>query len=264
MKKIFSLCSVVLAVSVLLTCLASCNGGKSDDNTTETTAASVESVSGFAAEIGDKEVTIKKDGKEFQTLKYPINPAITFDKNYAMENNEFIDMNFDGEVDYYIAVSSTDGVISYYCWLYNATSKQFDYSVMLSSLNNISVDSVNQRILSKVNNDGVEHVFSYKWVDGSLALDSDYNENNGGIPEEVTKVIAENSIGTEKTTASKADKETTKKETSDNKETTKKQTSGNKETTKVNRPANTTTTAPNKDSGIVLGNGGDINADGWY
>lgn len=255
MKKIISLCCIILSVSILLVCFASCESKKGEDALTSISASSSESVKGFSVEIEETKAVVKKDGKEFQTLMYPVNFGVSVDMEYAAKNNEFIDMNFDGEPDFYIAVSSVDGVIRYFCWLYNVTDQKFDYSVILSELTNISVDDVNQRILSKVTRDGVEHVYSYKWVDGNLILDTDYNTDNGGIPAEVTQAVSDGAIGVEKTTSPNSEKGTSDKNSSDSNNTVS--------TTKAKKPANTTTTAPNKNEGVVLGEG-KLDADGWY
>ncbi len=249
MKKIISLCLVVLSLAIVVTAFTAC-GDKTEDNTTTTTEAASVEKSGFSVKIEETQAVVKKDGKEFQTLKFPINAGMKFDLAYATKNNAFIDMNFDGEPDFYVAISAENGVINYYCWLYNATTKQFDYSVILSALKNISIDADNHRVLSSVKVDGEDHIFSYKWVDGQLLLDTDYSEGNGGIPEDVTNAASNNAIGTDKTTSANGDnKETTKKESDDNKTTTKK-------------PANTTTTAPNKNNGVVLETGNPN--EGWY
>ena len=243
MKKIISLCSLVLVFALVVTVFTAC-GDNTKDNTT--TQASEETVvtKGFSAEIGETSATVKKDGKEFQVLKYPINSGMSVDLKYASENNEFIDMNFDGVLDFYIAISNQNGVINYHCWLYNATSNQFDYSVILSALQNISVDAENHRILSNSIVGGVEHVFSYRWEEGQLKFDSDYSDENGGIPEEVTQVVSDNAIGIEKptdnVTDNKGDKEETTKENTENKTTTKVNKPG-ETTTKENKPDETTT-----------------------
>lgn len=274
MKKIISLCSVVLVFALMITVFTAC-GDNTEDNTTTTQNSEnvVADTKGFTVEINETTALVKKDGKEFQTLKFPVNAGMQFDLEYAKKNNAFIDMNFDGEPDFYIAISNVNGVINYYCWIYNATPNQFDYSVILSELKNISVDADNHRILSTVVVDGTEHVFSYRWVDGQLRFDADFSDENGGIPEEVTQAVNDNAIGSDekpdKETNKKPDKETSKKPdkdtniNDDKEETTKKNSdSENKTTTKVNKPANTTTTAPNKNNGVVLETG-DINA-GWY
>ena len=251
MKKIYSLCSILVVLALFVTVFTAC-GDKSEKDATKTTAP-VSAETGFSVEIGDSQAVVKKDGKEFQVLKYPLNTGKTFDKEYASKNNAFLDMNFDGLADFYIAICVENDAVNYYCWLYNATTEQFDYSASLSALKNISVDSENQVILSNLVVDGKEHVFTYKWVDGVLTFETDYNEDDGGIPENVTKVVTESAIGTDKTTASN----------NKNTETTKKNTDGNnKTTTKVNKPANTTTTAPNK-NGIVVETG-NANSNGWY
>ena len=249
MKKIISLCLVVLSLAIVVTAFTAC-GDKTEDNTTTTTEAASIEKSGFSVKIEETQAVVKKDGKEFQTLKFPINAGMKFDLAYATKNNAFIDMNFDGEPDFYVAISAENGVINYYCWLYNATTKQFDYSVILSALKNISIDADNHRVLSSVKVDGEDHIFSYKWVDGQLLLDTDYSDENGGIPEDVTNAASNNAIGTDKTTsANGGNKETAKNESDTDKTTNKK-------------PANTTTTAPNKNNGVVLETGNPN--DGWY
>lgn len=250
MKKIIALCSVLLALSIIVTAFTACGDKKEENPTTET---SIVAGTDFVAEVKKNETVIKKDGVVFQTLKYPENSGVEFDKKYASKNNAFIDMNFDGKKDFYIAVNSVDGVISFYCWLYNESTQQFEYSELLSALKNISIDADNHRVLSNVELDGEKHIFSYKWVDGQLALDSDYSDGNGGIPEEITSVVTNNAIGTQTTTSSNSDKtEATKKDRSNS----------NKTTTKANKPSNTTTTKPQGNK-VVLETGS-LNSDGWY
>ncbi len=261
MKKIITFCSVILVLSIFVTAFTGC-GDKTEDETTTTTAAQQDAFtdeSGFTVEIGDTEAIVKKDGKEFQVLKYPVNPNVPFDKTYAQAHNEFLDMNFDGQPDFYIAVSSVDGVVNYYCWLYNATTNVFDYSIILSALKNISVDAYNHRILSTVKNGDSSLVVSYHWVDGDLVVEKKYDDST--VPEEITKVVEENAIGVDKpsTTApatNNASKETTKK--SDKGTNSSVSTSS---TTKANKPANTTTTKPGS-GGVILATG-DMD-EGWY
>ena len=267
MKKIIMLCSVLLTLALIVTMFTAC-GDKPEDETTTTAenqSASIDEV-GFTAVIGDTEATVKKDGKEFQILKYPNNPNVTFDKAYAEKHNEFLDMNFDGQPDFYIAISSIDGDITYYCWLYNATTNQFDYSIILSALKNISVDAENHRVVSTVKNGASSVVVSYHWVDGDLVLEKKYESSS--VPEEITKVVEDNAIGTDKPTTkpSTDSKETTKKADNSNNDKPANNDNpanneGNASTTKVNKPANTTTTKPYS-GGVELGTG-DMD-EGWY
>lgn len=291
MKKIISLCSLVLVFALVVTLFTAC-GDNTDDNTTTQSSEEAVVTKGYSVEIGETSATVKKDGKEFQVLNYPMNSGVSIDLDYASKNNEFIDMNFDGVLDFYIALGNNNGVINYHCWLYNATSNKFDYSVILSALQNISVDAENHRILSNSMVGGVEHVFSYRWVEGQLKFDSDYSDDNGGIPEDVTQVVSDNAIGIEKPTNNvadnkgdvedtnkKPDNDTTTKENKPANTTTEENKPGetNKEndttevtkvdettetTTKVNKPANTTTTAPNVNDGLVIETG-NID-DGWF
>lgn len=253
MKKIISLCAVVLSLVVLVTMFTACGDKNNEpDVTTDESVGIVET--GFSAVVEKDKAIVKKDGKTYQELEFPKNSDVKFNKKYATKNNEFIDMNFDGKKDFYIAVSSVDGVISYYCWLYNDSTKKFEYSVILSELKNISVDAENQKILSSVDVDGEKHVLSYTWVDGQLVLDTDYSDENGGIPENVTQSVTNNAIGADKPTKPSKTEATTKKNTSD--------ASSDKTTTPSKKPANTTTTKPSG-GGVVLETGS-LNSGGWY
>lgn len=253
MKKIISLCSVILSLVLVLTMFTACGDKNNEpDATTDESSAVVEK--GFSAVIEKDKALIKKDGEKYQDLEFPKTSDVKFNKKYAAKNNEFIDMNFDGKVDFYIAVNSIDGVISYYCWLYNESTGKFDYSVILSELKNISVDAENHKILSSVDVDGEKHVLSYAWVDGQLVLDTDYSDKNGGIPENVTQAVTNNAIGTGKPTKPSKTETTTKKNSSD--------TSSDKTTKPSKKPANTTTTKPN--GGSVVLETGSLNDGGWY
>lgn len=258
------LCSVLITLALIVTMFTACGDKTGDETTTATTvenqSATVDET-GFTAVIGDTEAVVKKDGKEFQTLKYPNNPNVVFDKAYAENHYEFLDMNFDGQPDFYIAISSNNGDVSYYCWLYNATTNQFDYSIILSALKNISVDAQNHRVLSTSKSSGSTVVFSYHWVDGDLVLEKKYDSSS--VPEEITKVVEENAIGTDKatTTNSSSDsKETTGK--TDKPDNNKPENNESSTTTKATKPAITTTTNPNGGSGVMLGTG-DMD-EGWY
>lgn len=259
MKKIISLFSVILSLVFVLTMFTAC-GEKTDINNSETQNEAVVQ-KGFTAEIENKRAVVKKDGEVFQVLDYPKSNT-KFDKKYATKNNEFLDMNFDGNLDFYIAICSENDVISYYCWLYNATTNKFDYSVILSELKNISVDSENHRILSSIKVDDENHVLSYKWVDGQLVLDTDYSDKNGGIPEDVTQVVNDNVIGNgNSTNPTKPNKPTNPQKPVT---TTSKNNPGSATTTKPSsKPNNTTTTIPGNSNGVVLETGS-LNDGGWY
>lgn len=261
MKKIFALCSLIICVSLVLTVFVSCGkDGKNDP--TQTNESNVVSITNgefsFTAEIGAENTVIKNNGEEYQILNYPSNAGYTFDLAYARSHAEFKDMNFDGQPDFYIAVSVNGDTIYYYCWLFNATSKKFDFSVSLSGLTNISVDTDNQIIYSTNTTNGEVKIVAYVWANGQLSLKEVYDEEDDTIPPEVTEAAQQNAIGTvtkpAKTTAATPDKTTKedKNNTSSDKSTT---------TTKANKPLNTTTTAPAKGGIEVMT--GDIN-DGWY
>ncbi len=253
MKKIITLCSLILTLAIVVTAFTACGDNKDNDTTTGNDS-SVSVDAGFVAEIGESEAVIKSGSEVYQTLKYPINSGMKFDKTYAEKNNAFLDMNFDGEPDFYIAISSDNGVINYFCWLYNATTKKFDYSVILSALKNISIDSDYHRVLSNLTVDGEQHILSYKWVDGQLLLDTDYNDAESEIPEDITKVVEDNAIGLEKPTTSTPDSVDTTKENNATSDVSVDNNSGNSPETTTKKPATdsqgstSTTKKPTSDS----------------
>lgn len=255
MKKIIALCSVLVALAVVVTMFTACGDKTENETTTTTTTESVVELGGVTVEIGSESAVIKEDGFVVQTLKYPKDSDAKIDLDYAKEHYEFIDFNFDGVKDFYIAISSENGVINYYCWLYNETTKLYEYSKDLSALKNISVDAEKHLIVSKVAYGDADKINCYKWVDGVLTLDVTYDSAKDEIPEDVTSAVNNNSIGVNKNPeTTKA--ETTKK-TSDSKETTK----NTNDTTK--KPLNTTTTQAQKQDGVVLNTNADID-DGWF
>ncbi len=267
MKKIISLCSVLIVLALVVTLFTACDDKTNDETTTTTPEAVGDVATGYTAELGDASVVIKNNGEVVQTLNYPITDTPDFDMEYAKEHNEFLDMNFDGVLDYYIAHSAKDGVIKFYCWLYNDTAKKFEYSVMLSALTNISIDAENHRVLSTSFLSGEAKIIPYHWVDGRLVKDEEFDVDNDA---DITNVVEENAIGTDKTTVAEPKPEkTTKKENNKNNNNNNNNTGDkndaqeNQTTTKANKPANTTTTAPNEDSGIILDKGS-LNDDGWF
>ena len=101
MKKIISLSAVILVIAILVTSFASCNGKNEDDiSTTATTENAQSTIEVFSAEIKENEAVIKNGNKVIQTLSYPINFGHEFDLEYAKKHYAFIDMNFDGELDF--------------------------------------------------------------------------------------------------------------------------------------------------------------------
>ncbi|MBE6795007.1 MAG: hypothetical protein E7533_00285 [Ruminococcaceae bacterium] len=263
MKKIIASCSVLLALSLVFALFAGC-GGKGDDGNTTTTKNNTVTINGLTAEIEKTSATIKKDGEVFQKLEYPVNPDFKFDLEYAKSHYEFKDMNFDGVPDFYIAASKEGDVISFMCWLFNDTNKTFEYSIILSSLKNISVDTENQRIYSTINFEGVEKVVAYKWVDGSLDFDKQYDNSSDTIPEDVAGNVQSNSIGVNAETS--ADDETTTKapkpSKGDKDDTTKKPVTTDKETEKeTEKPTQNIKPDTGNGENVQLGSG-DID-DGW-
>ncbi len=233
MKKIITLCSVIIAAAIIITCFAAC-GGNTEDKTTEPTTEEIVTQVGkvdgvnLTAFIEDEYVLLKKGDEVFQKLNYPIKKNFSIDIDLAKNNFKFLDMNFDGLADFYVAVAEKDGNVEFYCWLYNATEKQFDYSISLSSLKNISVDADEQMIYASDS----DFYYEYSWVDGQLNVVSSYNKSET-VPEKVTQ--SSNNLVSGKndnSTSSNTQAGDTVVSPSNNVTTTEK------------APQNTTTTAP--------------------
>ncbi len=234
MKKIISICAVILSLALLITIFAAC-GKKEGEDTTTTTAAAV-ATGEYSLEVATDKAIVKKGDTVFQELKYPQGIGYEFDLAYAKEHYEFIDMNFDGNLDLYLAVSKVDNIISYYCWLYNATDNKFDFSASLSALKNISVDSAEQLVLSKTYFNGIEKVTTYEWVDGVLTMKERYGNEGETIPQNIIQSLNDNTIGE----VSNTDKTTSGATTQASGDKTTAAQGGNKTTTAANGGNNTT------------------------
>lgn len=282
MKKIVAICSVILSLAIIFTVFTSCvkkENEVAEGNKTYT----ADNGDVYSAQIGDSNVVIMVNDEVYQTLNYPNNPGFVFVKEYAQEHYEFIDMNFDGIPDFYVAACKNGDDVSYFCWLYNDTTKEFDYSVSLSALKNISVDAYNQKILSTISGGDNPRVASYQWVNGILTFENEYGKNDETVPEEIKEIVSENVIGVETTasqkatTTKKSDKsEDTTKKNSQKETTTKKpgnSSSGNNTekddnttTTKRDKPLATTTTQPAVTQKVEVATGDDAEGfdDGWF
>lgn len=242
MKKIISVCSLIIVAAILVTVFTACGTDKGDGTTT-TTAPSTTGVQ--KVEIGELTLTVNEsnavvlnNGQTFQTLSYPQGKGTPFALEYAKDHYDFVDINFDGNLDLYIAVAEEDGVIYYYCWLYNATTCVFDYSVSLSALTNISIDSAEQLIYAVgISNDGKKVISSYTWVNGVLTFIESYGAEED-IPEDIQQSANNNTIG---------NKPNSEKPVTDNSTTAPAGNAGTADTTKP-----LLTTEPNTGSGIVL------------
>ena len=278
MKKIITLCAVVLALAFIVTAFTACKNKPQEETTTTTQSESVKE--GFSVVIDATKAVVKKDGKDYQTLKFPLNTGMKFDLDYATKNNAFIDMNFDGQPDFYIAVSAEAETIYYYCWLFNATTKKFEFSVSLSGLTNISVDANTHTIYSTFKYRDTTKVVSYKWVNGALVNADEYDNTSDTIPPQVTEAVSNNVIGNvprpqQTTKPQQSGGNSSATQSGGNKPqgnttpgTTSSGGANNGNTDPVGTtgaqnqpPLNTTTTAP-RQSGIEVMTG-DIN-NGWY
>ncbi len=202
MKKIISICALIIVAAIVVTVFTACGSGKNDKATTTAAATTTNIdaqnnvvVSGLSLKINETSADVYNDGVLIQTLKYPQGKGTPFSFEYAKEHYGFLDMNFDGEYDVYIAVADDDGIIYYYCWLYNATAKEFQYSPALSDLKNISVDGAEQIILAiGFDSEGNKVISKYTFVNGSLSFIEKFNETDE-IPEDIVENMDNNAIG---------------------------------------------------------------------
>ena len=206
MKKIISICSLIVIAALVVTVFTACGG---DDNaTTSTTSPATTTnevvIGTLTLTVNETNAVVYNDGVLFQTLTFPQGKGTPFVFEYAKEHFDFIDMNFDGNLDVYIAVADDEGTIHYYCWLYNATTKVFDYSISLSGLTNISVNAAEQLIFAiGYDTDGNKVISKYTFENGSLKFLESYNEADE-IPEDIDQNVNNNSIGDKPTTGGSA------------------------------------------------------------
>ncbi len=267
MKKIISICSVILSVALLITVFTACGKDKVDETPESTTAEAL--VEGeYSLDVTEAKAVVKKGDAIFQELSYPEGIGYVFDLEYAKEHYEFIDMNFDGNPDLYLAVSKVDNVISYYCWLFNATDNKFDYSASLSALKNISVDPYEQLVLSKYYYNGVEKVSTYEWVDGKLQLKETFGDEGSTIPQNIVQSYTDNTIGeisnSDKTTAQGTTKAPAPAESTTGSQSSQGGSSSDNKTTtapKTTKPLLTTTSPANDGIELLPSAPSD---DGWY
>ena len=199
MKKIITLCAVILTLAVVLTAFTACDTKPGNEETVTDNKSFVKDDVLYSAVVGESSIVIMSGDEVYQTLSYPVNSGYSVDVEYAQNHYEFIDMNFDGIRDFYVALGDNGGIIHYFCWLFNDTSKKYDYSVTLSALRNISVDSANHRIISTDVQGGTTTWTSYKWENGVLTFDSKYSSEDESVPEEVTNAAQNNAIGIDTT-----------------------------------------------------------------
>lgn len=243
MKKIISICLLIVVVTLVVTVFTAC-GGKSESDTTTTTKVAADNagqnnkdvvIGTLTLKVNETNAEVYNDGALLQVLSYPKGKGTPFSYDYAKEHYGFADMNFDGETDVYIAVADDEGVIYYYCWLYNASAKEFQYSISLSALTNISVDSAEQLVFAiGFDANGNKVISKYTFVNGSLSFIESFNESED-IPEDIEQNVNNNTIGDKPV----ADNTVT--------DTSKPVTDG---TTGETKPL--LTTEPNNGNGIVL------------
>ena len=195
MKKILSICAVILFLAVVITAFAAC--GKKTENETTTIPPEITS-SEPVVTVSENNAMVSYGNGRHQILGYPEGYLDKFDYEYAKEHYDVVDMNFDGVLDVCIAANKKGNDISYYCWVYDAITNSYVYSEELSAIKNISVDAENKQILSVVYDGKTEKVNAYKWGEKGLELSETCGEGDNEIPTKVAETIKNNSVGTNK------------------------------------------------------------------
>ena len=245
MKRFIAIGLSLVLVACLAVTLSSCkskDNGDTTDTTSTTEAAAAESK--HTADVGEKSLIVYKNGEQFQELSY-VEGDDSFDLEYAKQHIEFVDMNFDGELDICLATHTTAYAVCYYCWLYDAATGKFVYSEDLSALTTISVDNEDKQIISLVHESAAKSYYvCYEWKDGKLTEVKKMDVDDKDIPQSVSNAVTDNTLGTKvnASTTSRNDSNTSSK-------TTTKKAGGNTTTTK-------------KSGGVQIVTGG--MDDGWF
>ena len=174
-KKLISIGVVVLTIVVVII-IAATSGGSGNDpeviptvsTTTPVIGNNMEIILGYSAEVLEKSLKVYRDDIFVQELIYPTDNNSKFDLEFAKKHILFIDMNFDGKEDICLTISETDGLYSYYCWIYDTKNDSFEYSKSLSSLTLISIDNEKKQVISTEEKDGKKVYVIYEWKDGKL------------------------------------------------------------------------------------------------
>ena len=174
-KKLISIGVVVLTIVVVII-IAATSGGSGNDpevippvsTTTPVIGNNMEIILGYSAEVLEKSLKVYRDDIFVQELIYPTDNNSKFDLEFAKKHISFIDMNFDGKEDICLTISETDGLYSYYCWIYDTKNDSFEYSKSLSSLTLISIDNEKKQVISTEEKDGKKVYVIYEWKDGEF------------------------------------------------------------------------------------------------
>lgn len=164
MKKFISLIAGITAIMVAVLCFSSCKGNEEGSETPQ----DVVNV-GYSAEVTENSVKVYKDDVFVQELNYPENKKADLVLAFAQNHISFKDLDFDGNLDLCLALSTAEVGFNYCCWIYNATNNEFVYNEQLSAFSSITVDAVNKHIISTEKNaEGASVFVVYEWVDGQL------------------------------------------------------------------------------------------------
>ena len=174
-KKLISIGIVVLTI-VVVVIIAATSGGNGDNpeviptdsTTTSVIGNDMDIILGYSAEVLEKTLKVYRDDIFVQELTYPTDHNGKFDLEFAKKHILFIDMNFDGKEDICLTISETDGLYSYYCWIYDTKNDSFEYSKSLSSLTLISIDNEKKQVISTEEKDGKKVYVIYEWKDGEF------------------------------------------------------------------------------------------------
>jgi hypothetical protein len=192
-KKLISIGIVVLTIVVVVVIAAMVGTGDNEPEVNITTTSPVQEepienvvVLGYSAEVLEKSLKVYKDNIFVQELKYPENSKVKFDLEFAKNHISFIDMNFDGEDDICLSVSSNEDGFGYYCWIFDSKKREFKFNEALSKLTSISLDSEKKQVITtEKNKDGATVYVIYQWKNGELKKLETKNEVSQSIKDKV-------------------------------------------------------------------------------
>lgn len=216
-KSIALVCALLIVVSLF----AACSGKKGNSSTTAPVSTTLDLASAtfkYYGSVGTKILSLyDMSDALIQQIYYPEEQLKTFDYNYAKNNLQFVDLNFDGYADISLASHTKNGNIYYMCWLFDVSTERYVYSKELSALTTISVDAANKQIISTVKNGSSVRYVTYQWKNGALVKAGTVTPSSSvTVPSAIKKAVKDSTLGTSaaspaKTTSNSGSKTTTNK-----------------------------------------------------
>ncbi len=196
-ERIKKYISAILCIALLLCSLASCSSGPEEKDSKYKSYHVKENRAGsfnvskelkleaylFALEDGSAVLELKKprSQKIIQSVSLPIsNEYYSYlDFEFAFDNIDFVDINFDGYADIYLPCSVTTANLQGMAWLWNSEKCSFVLSKELSVLPELMVFADEKLITSQDHSDPSGILCKeFKWENGKLIQTSEYTISN--------------------------------------------------------------------------------------